>query len=251
MALLRPQDDPAELRAVTQGAGGQLETSATSGGGKPSCGHQAPLSLCHPLGEGRPDLFVAPEGQCGWTAHRAWSPGVLSPRFWPVYGSAEWAETGTQRGSACPLPRDKRIRVPHGESPLTDCPAWLTQRELWGEVTRATTRTGRTKCRAWPSATTGRSSCSPGRESKGQGRGRGEGLGQGTAEGHLVVGRQRDTWLSVLSCHHTEGWSGKWHCEEGAPPPASPSTCTARGSGSHGDGREPEVAGVRGKASPW
>lgn len=222
MALLRPQDDPAELRAVTQGAGGQLETSATSGGGKPSCGHQAPLSLCHPLGEGRPDLFVAPEGQCGWTAHRAWSPGVLSPRFWPVYGSAEWAETGTQRGSACPLPRDKRIRVPHGESPLTDCPAWLTQRELWGEVTRATTRTGRTKCRAWPSATTGRSSCSPGRESKGQGRGRGEGLGQGTAEGHLVVGRQRDTWLSVLSCHHTEGWSGKWHCEEGAPPPRVP-----------------------------
>lgn len=187
MALLRPQDDPAELRAVTQGAGGQLETSATSGGGKPSCGHRAPLSLCHPLGEGRPDLFVAPEGQCGWTAHRAWSPGVLSPRFWPVHGSAEWAEMGTQRGSACPLPRDKRIRVPHGESPLTDCPAWLTQRELWGEVTRATTRTGRTKCRAWPSATTGRSSCSPGRESKGQGRGRGEGLGQGTAEGHLVV----------------------------------------------------------------
>lgn len=42
------------------------------------------------------------------------------------------------------------------------------------------------------------------------------------AEGHLVVGRQRDTWLSVLSCHHTEGWSGKWHCEEGAPPPRVP-----------------------------
>lgn len=39
--------------------------------------------------------------------------------FSPSLGSTEWAETGTQQGSARPLPRDKRIRVPHGENPLT------------------------------------------------------------------------------------------------------------------------------------